>query len=284
MQATSAGSIASEFSIPTRPEALILISNEMKKKDPDNKLISEALKQDVTLFAAVIKAINSPLFSLRSKITSIDHALNLLGPQRIFSIVRVTALKTALSNVPGMNRFWDTASEVAQLSATLAKHIKGVDPDDAYTLGMFHDAGIPLMMQRYEDFDDLLFQLYSQGDLCFAEEQQRRYGVSHFDVGFELASSWGISPTVARGIHLQPQFMAAHNGKIPSTDQELILVSTLLAAQVISESFRRYWRIEEHDRTDIDPAIFSHLGISEIDFIDIKDQCLEMLETSDQSR
>ena len=53
------------------------------------------------------------------------------------------ALRARLSQKIDLGRFWDSAEEVAQLASALAKRLGGVDPEDAYMLGLFHDAGTP---------------------------------------------------------------------------------------------------------------------------------------------
>ena len=199
-KATSAREIASNFSIPPRPDALIAISKEMKKDSPDANKIAQSLKTDVTLYAAVLKVIYSPLFGLRNKVTSVDHATMLLGTTKVFSLVKVTALRTALDSYPGLDRFWDTAKEVAHLSTSLAGCLTGIESEDAYTVGMFHDCGIPLMMQKYPDFKELLYQVNANPDLTFSNEQNTQYNVNHYEVGHQLISTWLLPEHISEAI------------------------------------------------------------------------------------
>ncbi len=278
-KALSASDIASSFVIPPRPQALISISAEMKKDHPNAQTIAAALKKDVTLYAAVLKMINSPLFGLRNKVNSVDHAIMLLGTSRVYSLVKVTALKNALSTEPGFERFWDTASEVAQLSASLAGHLTGINSEDAYTAGMFHDCGIPLMMQRFADFKELLYEVNSNPNLMFSNEQDVRYGVNHFGVGYELTRTWHLPEHICDAIRTQPLYADALSGRLAYSDNTLTLLSLLILAKNISGAFRRMWRIEDNRQKPLPPTeALNYLGLSEMDFLDIKDKCLEELE------
>ncbi|MEF8759536.1 MAG: HDOD domain-containing protein [Candidatus Accumulibacter sp. UW25] len=52
----------SGFAIPSRPQVLEKIQNELMKKEPDPRHIERLIKADVSLSAAVLKAVNSPFF------------------------------------------------------------------------------------------------------------------------------------------------------------------------------------------------------------------------------
>ncbi len=277
--AVSARNIASSFAIPPRPEALISISTEMKKEYPDPEKIAQSLKNDVTLYAAVLKVINSPLFGLRNKITSVDHATMLLGVAKIYSLVKVTALKTSLGTDPGLNRFWDTANEVAQLSSSLAAKLTGAESEEAYTVGMFHDCGIPLMIQKYQDFKGLLIRVNTNPNLTFSHEQDAQYGVNHYDVGYELTRSWLLPDHICEAIRFQPHSADVFSGRTGCDEKTQTLLAVLILAKHISSAFRSMWRFEDHQLKSLPPVeVMEHLGLSEIDFLDIRDNCLEELE------
>ncbi|OMH35305.1 HDOD domain-containing protein [Motiliproteus sp. MSK22-1] len=281
-KAISAREIASSFSIPPRPDALIAISNEMKKSTPDAKKIAQSLKTDVTLYATVLKMINSPLFGLRNRVTSVDHATMLLGTTKVFSLVKVTALRTALDSYPGLDRFWDTAKEVAHLSTSLASRLTEIESEDAYTVGMFHDCGIPLMMQKYPDFKELLYQVNANPNLTFSNEQNSQYRVNHYEVGHQLINTWLLPEHICEAIRLQPLYTDAFSRRLDVDEKVLTLLAILIIAKHISNAFRRMWRIEDNRLKPLPPtAVFDHLGLSEMDFLDIKDKCLEELETQE---
>ena len=280
--AVSAREIASSFSIPPRPEALIMISAEMKKDIPDANKISLSLKDDVTLYAAVLKVINSPLFGLRNKITSVHHATMLLGVEKVYSLVKVTALRTTLNAYPGLDRFWDTSKEVAQLSTSIARLLTGIETEDVYTVGMFHDCGVPLMMQKYPDFKELLLRVNADPDLTLSDEQNRLYGLNHYQVGYELANTWLLPEHICNAIKYQPYSTEAFSGKLDIDEKTQTLLAILIMAKHISNAFRRMWRLEGSPAKSLPSTeALNHMGLSEIDFLDIRDKCLDDLERLD---
>ena len=88
--------ILAQVSIPPRPHALIKITQEAKKEEPNVRLIAETIAADVAIAAAVLQVVNSAAFARRKKIDSLQQAVMTLGIKRIFPLVKAVALKSAL--------------------------------------------------------------------------------------------------------------------------------------------------------------------------------------------
>ena len=138
--------------IPARPDVLVNLTGALQQTDPDFLYIAYLIKQDVALYTSVLSNVNSAYYGLSSEVTSIERAISLLGLDRIFKIVQLAALKNSLPCTGPLERFWDTAIEVAHISAILAQQFGKVDPDEAYTLGMLHDIGIPILIRTIKTF------------------------------------------------------------------------------------------------------------------------------------
>ncbi|HEX4939359.1 MAG TPA: HDOD domain-containing protein, partial [Candidatus Kapabacteria bacterium] len=123
---STAESIAKSVRIPPRPEALVLFRQEMANANPNFNKLAAAVSSDVSLSGAVLQIINSPAFGARSKVTSINHACNMLGLVRVEKVVQAVALRGALSKGVSLDRFWDSANEIANLSRILAQKLSGI--------------------------------------------------------------------------------------------------------------------------------------------------------------
>jgi HD-like signal output (HDOD) protein len=65
--------------IPAKPQALIQIEAELRKDNPEPRVIVRIVGSDVGLSAAVLKTVNSPFFALSRKISSVTQAVALLA-------------------------------------------------------------------------------------------------------------------------------------------------------------------------------------------------------------
>ena len=150
------------ISVPPQPQIMVDLQMEQLMPEPDLKAIAKLIGQDPGLSGALLKIVNSPHFGLANRIASIQQAVNLLGCNSVINLINAQSIKGELTDeaIVTLNRFWDTAQDVAMTCLTLAKRIGYKSPDEAYTLGLFHNCGIPLMVKRFPNYMTVLEEAY----------------------------------------------------------------------------------------------------------------------------
>ena len=89
-------SVLQDVTIPPRPEALLNITNESTKEQPDMSIIAKAISEDVSISSSVMQVVNSAAFRRASEIQSIQMAVMTLGLKRLLPLVKSVALKSAM--------------------------------------------------------------------------------------------------------------------------------------------------------------------------------------------
>lgn len=266
--------------LPSMPEALQALQREQASAEPDMERLSEIIASDISLSAEVLKAVNSPAFGLSVPQSSIPNAVMMLGLDNVLNITTGIALRCSMNggDCSRSDRFWDTASDVAQVSATLARRLTGVPADMAYTLGLFHDCGIPLLMARFVDYSATLKEESEQG--CFTRLEGEHYGIDHTRVGYEVARRWELPTPIAQAIRLHHRYLDV----LEQTDKvdELVpsLLSVLKLAEHISVCFRGLaFRNSKEDKEWelLKYAILDQLELDEDDLADIQEELLIQL-------
>jgi len=273
----TAQSIAKSIRIPPRPEVLITFHHELNSDNPDfNKLVN-AVSSDVSLSGAVLQVINSPAFGMRNKITSIAQACSLLGMPRVEKVVKTVALRSALSKGLSLEQFWSSANEIANLSRILAMKLTGVQADDAYTLGLFHNCGIPLLMQHFPDYKQTLIDAEKLDTRPPTRLEDERFGVNHTHVGYEVAAQWFLPDTIAASILMHHQDLNKLTEQDVANDQVYTMIIILKMAEYISASLRKAWRSDRHHEwTDIGDHLLELMDLAQDDFNDV---CAEVIDT-----
>ena len=148
------------------------------------------------LSGALLKIVNSPYFGLTNRIASIQQAVNLLGCDSVINPINAQSIKGEMSDetIVTLNRFWDSAQDVAMACLTLAKRIGYQAPDEAYALGLFHNCGIPLMLKRFPGYMAVLEEAYaSTGEgQRIVDIENRVLSTNHAVVGYFTAKSWNL--------------------------------------------------------------------------------------------
>lgn len=272
----SAEAIARSVRIPPRPEVLITFKRELDSGNPNFNSLVQAVASDVSLSGAVLQIINSPAFRTRAPVTSINHACTMLGLVRVEKIVQAVALRGALSQGLKLDRFWDSANEIANLSRILATKLSGMPADDAYTLGLFHDCGIPLLLQHFPDYRQTLIDTNQTRVQPATRLEDERYGVNHTQVGYEVAVQWFLPDTLSQAILYHHYDLTETDFAKGQDDEVYSLIGILKMAEHISGTLRKAWRTDDYDEWALIGAnVLQVMGIDNDDFTEI---CAEVIE------
>lgn len=254
--------------IPPQPQILVDLQIEQVMPDPDMDQVARLIRQDVSLSGMMLKFVNSPFFALKNKITSIEQAVALLGADTVINIVNGLTIKGEMTDdtIQSMTRFWDTATDIAMVSATIAKQIGAKNPDEAYAIGLFHNAGIPLMMHRFPNYDAILQESYAAPAPRIIDVENRFLNTNHAVVGYYTAKSWNLPPHLCEVIaehHNAQQIFAKKDGKQAER-------KTLLAILKIAEHLCGNFRILGQQDEDLEwevirQDVLEYTGLSTYD-------------------
>ncbi len=202
----SVSDILKTISIPPCPAAVSALLDEARRPEVDFNKIVRLITGDLSLAASMMKTANSPFFALRTKVESVQKAAAVLGLKNIISIVRSLALQRALTpKGASMERFWERSNYHATVSARLARRVPGVTREDAYTFGLFHDCGIPILMQRFPGYKETL-AVANRSAVSTCEIESERHGTDHVTVGSMLARNWQLPDLIVRAIRFHHSF------------------------------------------------------------------------------
>lgn len=220
-----------EIGIPPRPTILVHIEQETAKDDPDFIHLARLLSQDVALAAGMIKVANSPYFSFGKKIPTVQEALLVLGLKLVSKTVAGLALRQVFKHIPNMERFWDASAMTAEVSAGLAKQLgsaTGIRPEDAFTFALFHDCGIPMLMNPFPEYRDVLARANNESTRPFTAVEEESIGLNHAVLGAQLAEDWLLPEETCLAIRHHHD-REAINGTIdiPARSRRLIAIAQL---------------------------------------------------------
>ncbi|MDR2207456.1 MAG: HDOD domain-containing protein, partial [Azoarcus sp.] len=139
--------------IPACPAILTQLMDELNSQQTNSKRIAGLVSQDAGISAVVIRTANSPLLGCGRRINSIADAIKILGFGSLVNLVREALLQGSINDSnASLDRFWDNSRYTAIAGKRLASIVGKLDPDTAYTFGLFHDCGIPLLTKRYPEY------------------------------------------------------------------------------------------------------------------------------------
>ena len=269
------------ISVPPQPQIMVDLQMEQYMPDPDLGVIARLISQDPGLSGALLKIVNSAHYGLTNKIASIQRAVNLLGSRSIINLINAQSIKGEMSDetIVTLNRFWDTAQDVAMTSLTLAKRIGSQTVDESYALGLFHDCGIPLMLKRFPDYMDVLEDAYAKAgpDCRIVDTENRKYQTNHSVVGYYTAKSWRLPGHVSEAIANHHNALAIFQDDSCRYANLKNLLAPLKMAEHICESYRVLGnQSEDHEWNLVGPLVLDYVGLSGYDFENLKESIREL--------
>lgn len=269
------------YIIPSRPKVLIKIIKLLDAKEIDIDKVVSVLRKDVSLYSAVLATANTAAFNGGNKISSIGQAVMRIGFSKMLTILRLLALKNSLSKVGNLERFWDSSTEIAELTMSITKKVSNENIEEAYSLGMMHNCGIPMLMEAISGYRNFLTTIDTNNIVSWINMEKEVFNVNHLQVGAEISRRWLMPQIVTDTIMLQSKSIKELEiGKNTNEHTKLLLCSLFLAKE-ISNTYRRYWRIRAAQPVKgiqkLLPAL-SFIGISETDYLEIRDVYLDRLE------
>ena len=89
-----------------------------------------------------------------------------------------------------MTEVWNNSIDVAMTCAAIAKILGITSVDEAYTFGLFHDSGIPLLMEKFENYTQVLKQASTATTRKVTDIENDAFGTNHSVVGYYVAKAW----------------------------------------------------------------------------------------------
>lgn len=232
-QLLTADKLVEKIHIPSQPALLMSINQEAQKERCNFDLVAEMISNDISVSSEVLKTVNSPLFGLRQSITSIQQAVGLVGLHRVVGLVRNVSLRESVGKGLNLEPFWQSATKSAQICALIARTTKLIDAEEAYTFGLFHDAGIPILMQNYPNYQSDVNNTSMQSGLEGTKAEDSSYKVNHAIVGYYLCDKWFLPEHICKALYYHHRshlvFQKAKNYDNPF----IILLALLVTSQHI---------------------------------------------------
>jgi len=193
--------------------------------------IAKVVETDPTIAAKVLTIVNSAAFGSLRRISSIRHAVVLLGTSEI----RTIALGVTLfENVVKRSReskfdrifFWKHSLAIAGLCRIMAEQTGYPNPDEAYVAGLLHDIGKIILDAsnriRYGDF------VANLGDFLgpIVERERQVISLGHDDIGAYYCDDWNMPDRLVLPILLHHQRFSHLD---LSSDEALLIAIVSLA-------------------------------------------------------
>ncbi|MCL4813122.1 MAG: HDOD domain-containing protein [Vicinamibacteraceae bacterium] len=171
--------------------------------------IADEISKDQILTAKVLKLVNSGFYALRQPITTITHAMVLLGLDVVKTLVMTASV---LDIVDTMNQYmeglWEHSLGTARASHHLAERLGRQDPEEIALAGLLHDIGKVIIAQLLPEDHARIRAMVAERQCLLIDAEQAVLGVTHPEVGMWLLRKWSLPSKIVYPIAYHSNFHA----------------------------------------------------------------------------
>ena len=202
----------------------------------DVRAIVEILETDAPTTARVLRLVNSPAFGLRTRCSSVGHAVPMIGA----SGVRTAAVAGAMLEMfPASTTVWRDLHAHAMIAAGIARQLAPdwrLPADEMFTTAFLHDIGKWILLEHEQGYAEVLT---THGGACEGtlDEEHGRFGFDHAELSEHMLTAWCIPQPIPRvvGMHHDPGAAYVKSGQL-GVRVALLRLSNLLAHAITSGS------------------------------------------------
>lgn len=259
--------------IPACPAMVGQVMAEAQKDVPDIRKLAKTISADAGMSAVTIKLANSPLFRVGPPVATVPKSLDRIGMRNAVCVVVAVSLRGAMNGISAafIEKFWNKSSALAMAAGLIARRQPGISPDMAYIYALFHDAGIPMMLRRFPEYEQTLKECQSSGRLLIDVEEQY-FPCTHPIIGSLLVRNWGLPAIIGKAIlfHHDADVYTLPESTVPS--EALSLVAVTHIAEHLSND------MDNEIDLEVSPEHFAralaHFGIHDEDIEELRDAIL----------
>ncbi len=217
-----------EKTLPPSAGSMLRLSSLLRNPNESPQKITAAVCYEPMLVTSVLRLINSPIYCLEKKVTSIQTAIGIIGNQRLREMVMMVMTATAFGKeIRGSlvaRKTWEHSIAVAIIARELTAKLNLRETEESFTCGLLHDIGKLLLLSH--DFEGFSLILDEQDEQLILKLETEKYGYGHDEIGSSVARYWKLQEEVCRTIRYHHDPFA---GELPLTTTHILKVADNIA-------------------------------------------------------
>jgi len=260
--------------LPSLPAVALQVLKMTQSEDVSIAEIARVIQQDPALTARLLKTVNSSLFGMSRKISSLPQAMVVLGLRTVKVIVLSFSLVDTMRGyrTGGFDfaMYWRRSLTTAVAGRLLAERVSRRMADEAFVTGLLCDLGILAASHCAKELYGPVLEKYDADEEPLQAVELSLLGVTHEAMGRELLNHWGLPETICNAIQ---SHHAAVGDFASANEAEAASIRILRSAATIADLFCA--EVHAGHLGDCKKQIMDGLGIEEA----VLDEVLEALDS-----
>ncbi len=190
--------------LPTPPGVVLQLLDLTRREDVSVREIADTIAMDPGLTAKILRFANSPMAGIAREITSIQHAVAMMGVRG----VKMTALSFAVLGTAGSTKckgfdakqFGLQSLGCGVAARALASTVKDTSPQEAFVGGLLSQIGRSALASGLPEEYATILLAAKQVPRDLPGLEMKVFGQSYATIGGQLLRNWGIPEALCQAI------------------------------------------------------------------------------------
>lgn len=181
------------------PQTARKVIELVSKESTTAQDLSQVIEKDANITTRILKIANSAFYGLRQEITTVQHAIVILGYKSVRSLVVASSSK-AMHKRFGITEqlMWDHSVGTAIFGRGLAKGKPQAVGELAFVGGLLHNVGKAIMNNECpKAYMEVMKTVYNE-NVSFIEAEQKVFGYTYPEVGNLVIAKWGLPESISK--------------------------------------------------------------------------------------
>jgi HD-like signal output (HDOD) protein len=204
-------------SLPSHPVVIERITRLLSNPRTSAEDIGKAMTTDQSLATKALKLVNSAFYGFPGRISTLSHAIVILGFSTIKNIVLTASIFDSFRgkgmDVEGFNleRLWYHSIACGAAAQAIAKTVGGSEKEECFIAGLIHDIGkIILCHYLPDDFKSVIVHTRTN-NVLFYESEKALFDTCHDEIGGYLVQCWNLPKNLQNAARYHHQPSPAHD-------------------------------------------------------------------------
>lgn len=204
--------------LPSLPAVAMRVVELTADQTVSMKALAETIQNDQALSAKILRTVNSSLFGLRKKCSSINQAITFLGMSAVKTLALGFSLVTAIKDASkqfDLTDHWRRALFTAVAAKNIASRAGIGNQEECFLGGLLQDVGMIVLLQTLGDEYAKVVGLARGDHRQVGRVELEQLGLQHPDLGAMLAQRWKLPDELVMPIKYHERPTAApssHSG------------------------------------------------------------------------
>lgn len=188
--------------LPSLPSAVMRLTELIDSPECPLPEVAHVLSSDPSLAMKTLRLINSAYYGLSNKVSTLEHAVVLLGARVIKNLTLTATVFDSMSDSASDFLYHCVATGVAMGVLSKAGPVSRfiASSDEAFLYGLLHDIGRIVMVEAMPEEYARVVALARAENKPLWQAEREVIGVDHAELGGRLAQRWRLNAAMVEAI------------------------------------------------------------------------------------